>query len=67
LHRPTLAIKLKSEYGEKRMKKVFVLLATVFALNSMFAYAEDVEISEAPTQSELPEGVAPLPEYVAAD
>ena len=49
------------------MKKVFVLLATVFALNSMFAYAEDVEISEAPTQSELPEGVAPLPEYVAAD
>jgi hypothetical protein len=50
------------------MKKVFVLLLALFALNlGMIAYAEEAEISEASAQSELPEGVAPLPEFVTAE
>jgi hypothetical protein len=57
-----------SNKGEKRMKKAFVLLLTVLAFNtSLMAYADEANTSEALEENALPEGVAPLPEFVEAD
>jgi hypothetical protein len=57
-----------SNKGEKRMKKAFVLLLTVLAFNTSFmAYADEAETSEALEENTLPEGVAPLPEFVEAE
>lgn len=50
------------------MRKGFALLLAVFALNfGMLAYADETETTEMNAQTELPEGVAPLPEFVEAE
>jgi hypothetical protein len=52
-------------YQEKRMKKGLVFLLTIFALQlSGMTYAEEATES---TATELPEGVAPLPDFVPAE
>lgn len=51
-----------------RMKKVLVLLLAVFALNAIpVVYADEPAEAAVSDGSELPAGVAPLPDFVPAE
>jgi len=49
------------------MKKVLALLIAVFALNAVPVVYADEPDSEAISADALPDGVAPLPDFVAAE
>lgn len=49
------------------MKKVFALLIAVFALYAVPVVYADEAPSEAVSADALPEGVAPLPDFVPAE
>lgn len=49
------------------MKKVLALLIAVFALNAVPVVYADEASSEAVSAESLPEGVAPLPDFVPAE
>ena len=49
------------------MKKVLALLMAVFALNAVPVVYADEPASETISAEALPEGVAPLPDFVPAE
>jgi hypothetical protein len=59
--------KIIKQFGEKRMKKVLAMLIAVFALNAVPVVYADEPASEAISAEALPEGVAPLPDFVPAE
>ena len=59
--------KLLNSFGEIRMKKVLALLLAVFALTAVPVVYADEPSTDAVSAEALPEGVAPLPDFVPAE